>query len=85
MDIILVMQCSPLNCHSADVYGFEDSERIESPRPAHIDPDIEQAGGSLDGGEFICDGPARVVPDVAKLLLQRNGVHLNDDSVGVVR
>ena len=85
VDIIFIVQRSPLDGDAPDIDWFEYGIGVEAARPADVDANIQQAGGALDSGEFICDGPARVVADKAQLFLQRDRVNLDDHAIDIIR
>ena len=71
---------------AADDDGFEDGDGIDAARPAYVDLDIQEPGHRLRGRELIGDGPSRLSPNDAKMVLVVQSIDLDNDSVtGIVQ
>ena len=83
-DVLRVVQRGALDRYAADRHGFEYGVGIECAGAADRDRDVEQLCARFARLEFVGDRPARFARDSAELLLQREVIDLDHDTVDLV-
>src|SRR5439155_7440551 len=84
VDVLFVVQGRKLHDDPTDLHRLEDRERVQAAGAANVNADLLQRRRRLGWRELVRDGPARLTPDVAELLVQRAVLDLDDDAVDLI-
>ncbi len=82
-NLVLVVERSPTNDHTADVDRLEHGQWRQSPGAANVNHDVVDAGCLLSGWKFVGRSPARFPRNKSEFLLLAQIVDFDDDAVNL--
>ncbi len=85
IDIVLVVQCGPANPRSGYLNGLEQGHGGQSPGPADLDLDVEDAGLLLFRRVLVGHGPARHLAGRAQQRARSQVIQFDNRPVDAVR